>query len=133
MSDYVEIVTRVRITDDDLDTLAITAGYGGITYWAGDATRDEKDAAIEAEPDTFMVFRDNEEGKVVAITKAQARAAFVDLARPDQPHVNRTIHGYFQQALQQGTDEDGLEMGAIDADAADVWVQVAAFGKVVYG
>lgn len=133
MNDYVTIQTRVRVTDDNLETLVETAQYGGISYWAVDASQDDKDTAFAADPDTLMVFRDGEENTLVAITRQQLREAFAKLAAPDQQIVGNMIFVYIQNAIADATEEDGLDMGCIDSDAADVWVQVAAFGKIVYG
>lgn len=118
-----------EITDENLDDLATTAWYGGITYWAGGAPADHPASGARF----VLVDREGGDGKVYEVTDHELRRAFMELADVDQKHVNDTIHGYFLSAVRDRTPEDGIEMGSIDAEAADVWVQVAAFGEVVYG
>jgi hypothetical protein len=46
------------------------------------------------------------------------------------------IHGYFVSAITNpyaDSTPGGVDWGCIDTDAMDVWVQRAAFGKLVYG
>lgn len=121
------------LTDENIDDMIETAQYGGISYWAGEAEPDVRAAEFLANPRVVMVFRDSEGGgDVIGLTYADLRKAYFDLLSLDQRFVNKTIHGYFIDSWRE-RDEDGIEMGNIDADAADVWVQVAAFGEVVYG
>jgi hypothetical protein len=52
----------------------------------------------------------------------------------DQPWVRSDIHGYVIDSYRDRDKETGLiDLGHIDGDAYDVIMQVAAFGKLVYG
>lgn len=119
-------------TDDNLDDLETTAWYGGINYWA---SADEHAAITMHEP--FHILDREDDGDldgctVHTITRAALVNAFVDIVNGDVP-LAQYIRDYFHHAWDQRTPDDGIEMGEIDSDAADVWVQVALFGKVVYG
>lgn len=127
--------TKIKrgLTDQNIREMIETACYGGITYWAVQPT----DAEFKAAPaNTEWCIVDGDEGgedrKAHYLTLADVRKAYKALLALDQPFVNNTIHGYFIESWRN-RDEDGIDGGFIDADAADVLVQVACFGEVVYG
>ena len=114
------------ITANDLYDLAVTAWYGGITYWARDMGTYEPAGIV-------MCFEDVEGGKhaVYEIDRGMLVAAFVTIVN-DEAELASWIQEYFKMAWDQ-RDENGLEMGHIDSIAADVWVQQAALGEILYG
>ncbi|WJN63481.1 hypothetical protein [Streptomyces phage phiScoe56] len=130
------IVQRIlnRVTDENVQDIIDTAAYGGITYWAGEPTREDFDALPEGKEYTIREEGDDPDDAVVHyLSKDQVRRAYAKLLDPGQEYVNRTIHGYILDSWRNRTDEDGIDCGDIDADAADVIVQVALFDEVRYG
>lgn len=120
------------ITDENLDDLTTTAWYGGINYWAASCVipalgmgwwfdlYDHEDGAVEEnDADRFRL-----NGKML-------KRAFWQILE-GEIQVARYIQEYFLRAWLE-RDDEGIDMGHIDAEAADVWVQVAAFGRVIYG
>jgi len=123
------------LTDENVDDIIETAQYGGITYWCVEVPAHEREMAFAANPDAAMVFRAedyDDEDSTFVVTKEDIRKAYFALLDLGQKHVNREIHGYFIDSWRD-RDENGPDMGHIDADAADCIVQIAAFGEVVYG
>jgi hypothetical protein len=111
-----------RITDQNVDDILAIASYGGITYWAIEPTLEE-----------FAGLPEGKAEKVHYLSRDEIRVAYTRLLDPFQTYVNDEIAGYILDSWRDRTEEGGIEAGHIDADAADVIVQVAAFGKVVYG
>jgi hypothetical protein len=120
------------LTDENVQDIIDTASYGGITYWAGQPTDAEFDAKPEDKAWTIVEV-DDFERTAHYLDAAQIRQSFEKLLDFNQELVNQQIHGYLLSAWMDRTDKDGIDTGHIDADAADVIVQVACFGEVVYG
>ncbi|MEU9126602.1 hypothetical protein AB0D08_00555 [Kitasatospora sp. NPDC048540] len=118
------------LTDENVADIIEIAAYGGITYWAEQPTKADFESAPEG---TAATIREQEDGKVHYLTAQKIREAYEALLQVDQPYVNRRIHGYILQSWVDRGDLDGIDASHIDADAADVIIQVAAFGDVVYG
>lgn len=114
----------ISTLEDMMEIFGMVAGY-----WAVQAT-DEEFAEHKDAP--FVVVEGYDDRVVHPLTYQQLWEAYHKLLDLDQPYVNRTIHGYFIDSWKN-RDEDGIDGGYIDGDAADVWVQVALFGEVVYG
>jgi hypothetical protein len=111
------------VTDDNIINMLDTAGYS-IGYWA-------REAEVDEDAKTYTII-ERETGDRYTVSFDDLRRAYGALLSLDQQYVNRMIHGYFIESYRD-RDEQGIETGAIDGDAADVLVQVAAFGQVVYG
>lgn len=120
----------MRVTDKNIDDIMDAAGYG-ITYWATQPTPEEWAANTGAD---YLIVEapDEDERTVHPLSKAQVRAAFHKLRDPRQALVSPQHREPFMDAYKYG-DEDGIDAGCIDADAADNLVQVAIFGQLVYG
>lgn len=118
------------LTDQNITDCMDAAGYG-IGYWARRAT-------LDAEAKTYTVwpiedpFDERNDGQPYVATYKQLSDAYYKLLSVEQEFVNREIHGYFLHSYAD-RDVDGIEGGHIDATAADVWVQVALFGEVIFG
>ncbi|AKY03826.1 hypothetical protein AVT29_gp71 [Streptomyces phage Amela] len=117
------------ITDENAQDIIDTAAYGGITYWAIEPT--QKDFA-DAPEGTAATIRDGEEDQVHYLTLDQVKKAYRKLLKNEPRIVGPQVHGYIKDSWAE-RDEDGIDCGYIDADAADVIVQVAIFGEIVYG
>jgi len=114
------------VSDQNVEDMVDTAGYG-IGYWV-------RSAVVDDEAQTYTLrLHEEENGKAVyVLTWDDLRKAYAALVDLDQRFVNREIHGYFLDSYRN-RDADGIDGGYIDATAADVLVQVAAFGEVVFG
>lgn len=131
---------RHAVTDENVQDVIDTAALGGITYWATEPTEEEfaglpdgkEYTIVEGSDDTFFGGGREIEG-VHYLSKDDVREAYRKLLDPEQKHVNRRIHGYIVQSWVGGEDGQGIDAGQIDADTADVIVQVAIFDEVVYG
>ena len=66
---------------------------------------------------------------LTAVTLGEAFARIISR----QTRIADWLHEYFMGAWENRDPKEGLDMGCIDATAADAWVQVACFGSVVYG
>jgi hypothetical protein len=115
-----KISTR-NITAQNVEDILDTAGYG-IGYWASTATVNENGSYTFTEVGDYSDPADHKEH---TITRAQIKSATVKLAEEGWGDITR--------AFTNWTREDGIDCGDIDSVAADVIVQVAAFGEVVYG
>ncbi|MGW8953474.1 hypothetical protein [Streptomyces sp. NPDC055709] len=132
-----------KLTDENVQDIVDTARQGGITYWATEPTDEEfaglpkgKEYTIVegTAPHPIFPFGDEREvDSVNYLSKDDVRLAFAKLLDPGQKYVNREIHGYILDSWRDRNDEDGIDTGHIDADAADVIVQVAIFDEVRYG
>jgi hypothetical protein len=120
----------VSITDENVQDIIDTAAYGGITYWAIEPSQTD---FADAPEDAVATIKDGEDGKVYYLTAEQIRKAYRALLKNEPRLVGPEVHGYIKDSWTDRTPEDGIDAGHIDADAADVIVQVACFGEIVYG
>lgn len=118
------------LTDQNITDCMDAAGYG-IGYWCRTATVDGEARTYTVTPDEDP-FKSEDDGKSYIITYDQLSKAYYRLIAKDQDLVNQRIHSYFRDSYTD-RDEDGIDGGFIDAEAGDVWVQVAVFGKVIFG
>ena len=118
------------ITDELIEDLLCTAFEGGITYWAENVScKDNKDMkevggwkheylTRTKKKDAVMYIHESETGEKYPITKKSIIDA---LQKMDSPEYKYT------KALGRILDE------TYDADDADIVVQTACFGEVIYG
>lgn len=109
--------TTVEFTAEEWGDIVDTAGYG-IGYWADTAEVDD-------ELYTYTVH-ENEVDDVFTVTKPDLERAWALIVNR-KVTLNDTIRGYFDASTNEN------DLGHIDATCADVLVQVAIFGEVVYG
>ena len=129
MSDMNIINRRIEISDELIEDILCSAFEGGITYWANDIScEDIKDMKMiggwkheyltkTKKKDAKMFIHHFDEG-YVQITKKSIIDA---LQKMDTPEYKYT------KALGRLLNE------TYDADDADIVVQTACFGEVVYG
>lgn len=108
------------ITEDQFLDLVDTAGYA-IGYWADRAevhwgTADKK----------YSVWEDDEDNTRHDITPGMVERAMVDIYT-GKIAVGKGILDSVTSAIMEE------EYGEVDGDAADVIIQVAAFGEIIYG
>ena len=130
MSDINIINRRIEISDELIEYILCSAFEGGITYWAENIScKDNKDmkkvGGYKSEyltktkkKDAVIYIHESETGEKYPITKKSIIDA---LQKMDTPEYNYT------KALNR------LLNDGWDADDADIVVQTACFGEVVYG
>ena len=130
-SESMEAVIKcsVQISDDLIESLLCSAFEGGITYWANNVSCEDKEDMKETggwkheyltktkKKDAVMYIHDIDGGRV-EITKKSIIDA---LQKMDYKENGCT------RALQRILNEQ------YDSDDADLLVQMACFGKVIYG
>jgi hypothetical protein len=130
------------VTDQTAQDI-IDIASAGITYWATNPTDEEFAGLPEGKtwtivegtaPHPIFPFDDVREVEGVYYLNADdVREAYRKLLSLDQTLVGREIHGYVVDSWINRDEKDGIELSHIDADAADVIVQVAALEEVRYG
>lgn len=119
------IYFNLKITDEDIDDIMSSALEGGITYWCNEAkVKDEylgDYASEQISRGGTLFLHDAEEDKTYELTEEKLLKG-----------IKRAIEaGYYSQYTWW--DSAGLNTGNIDAEVADIIVQLALFGKIIYG
>ena len=120
-----KVTHTVIVTQEDIDCIMASALEGGITYWCNKAEVVESEYKAEYASEQIsrggtLRLYDCERGEVYILT------------------LDKLLNG-IQLAIKDGCGNDWfsndarLDMMNIDAVAADVIVQMALFGKVIYG
>ena len=124
MTDTVTISQTFTLTVDDISTYA-----GNDVYYWGEA---------EFSTDTYGLLvreHENDEADPIFVSWQTLREAFVQCVKNEDKNGERLMgypHEYFLNAVRDA--EDGVpDWGHIDGTASDIWLQVAAFGQIVYG
>lgn len=124
--DYeIEINRKTVLTQEDIDDIMCTALEGGITYWCGAADVVEEEyygeyASEQISRGGTLRLCDNEDDKSYILDIRKFLTGFILSCK------NGYGDGWF--------DENGnVDTCMIDGEAADIIVQYALFGKVVYG
>ncbi len=130
MTEYNITITHV-VTDEflmDVLTTAVESGHDSMWYWEDFCILDVDRDVAEYHPVKACKFiaTVNDKPERWGVTIDTVHKAIQDLLN-GKGDVNDRILGYIRSAVK---DHDA---GDIDAEAADVIVQVAAFGEVVFG
>ena len=130
MSEMNIINRRLEISDELIESILCSAFEGGITYWANNiscsANKDMKKVGgwkheyltKTKKKDAVMYLHDAETGEKYPITKKSIIDALQKMDTPEYKYtkaLNRLLNGDW------------------DSDDADIVVQTACFGEVVYG
>ena len=130
MSDINIINRRIEISDELIEYILCSAFEGGITYWAENIScKDNKDmkkvGGYKSEyltktkkKDAVIYVHESETGEKYPITKKSIIDALQKMDTPEYKYtkaLNRLLNGDW------------------DSDDADIVVQTACFGEVVYG
>ena len=108
-----------------IEDIAETALYGGIGYWAVAEQVGEYGARYRCRISEFDESTGKPEGKSDNLLLAIQRG--IEKARDPEVQVNPQIRS---SIVTSDIANDG---GGIDADCADVVVQLGMFGRIVYG
>ena len=135
MEDRIKIEIEVVVTGENIDDILATALEGGINYWCdraevvGDYLGDFASEQI-SRGGQLKLF-DFEAEEVYLLTKEKLIDGIKKyLTDPDKPY----------DILESGTDSVGCSKGEsvidccmVDASVADMIIQYALFGEVIYG
>ena len=129
MSDMNIINRRLEISDELIEDILCSAFEGGITYWANNIScEDKKDMKkVGGWKDTYLTKTKKKDAKLIIHTieggqVAMSKKSIIDaLQKMDNPEYKYT------KSLNRILNEQ------YDADDADIVVQTACFGEVVYG
>lgn len=122
-------VGPMAISQESFECIVDTIGYS-IGYWASSADWDDDRRSVR------IIENDEGESAVHILTYEKIHDTFWKIVNPTTPlQMSRVIHNYFVQSVLDGATEGkgDIDAGHIDGDAADVLVQIAVFGKIVYG
>ena len=120
----------VPISDKLIEGILCTAFEGGITYWANNVSCEDREDMLKVKgwkheyltktkkKDAVMYIHDMYDGEKHPITKKSIIKALERMCKPE----NKCT-----KALARILDE------TYDADDADIAVQMACFGEIVYG
>jgi hypothetical protein len=120
----------LAISDEALDSIIEQAGYG-IGYWA-------EAAQADVHTKTYTVYeqepQDDDNKGVYTITFDKLHETYWRIVAGEFS-MGYQVRSYFLKAALDGAAEDNgdIDAGHIDSEAADVLVQIAAFGEIVYG
>lgn len=107
---------------DDLAGILSTAVESGIYYWASVIECDTTDVEGYDFPKRIVLIDREDDGKPYTVTLND---------------IERAVHAITSGEVQVRSDIRSWigsgDPGMVDAEAADVLVQVACFGKIVYG
>ena len=105
---------KLKITEEDILDIYDTAGYG-IAYWANEAEIDEPSCTYTV---TYEDYPSNEiQSKTIG-----PRDIMNGIAKMLE-------QGYNSNIVYEGT----IDTGEIDSYAADIIVQYAIFGEIIFG
>lgn len=116
---------NIEVTDEDIDDIMSSALDGGITYWCNEAKVKGKRlgeyASEQISRGGTLLLHDAEEDEVYELTKENLLKG-----------IKQAIEeGYFTQ--YEWWNSTGLDTGNVDAEVADIIVQLALFDAEVYG
>lgn len=117
-----KITVQIEITDQEIDDVLVTALEGGINYWADSADVKDDDykggewASEVVSRGGTLIIQEVDEEETVELTKDKMLAG-IALFIEEFPEMYGSVE----------------ELGYLDASGADIIVQLALFGDVVYG
>ena len=118
---------KVRITDDDIDDIMVSALEGGIVYWCYRAETvgkpQGKYASDQISRGGTLRLYDREDENVYELTKEKlVKGIAMYLENPTQSDVLEVIDHELR-----------LDTSYVDADVSDCMVQYALFDDIIYG
>jgi hypothetical protein len=128
MNSYVfdiDVTKRVRLTEQDIDDIMVSALEGGINYWCDEAKVDEANRHGDWGHEQIarggtLLLHDAEDDNTFELNLNNFLEGFRKFAEE---------YDYYDAVQPDGT----VETGNIDATCADTIVQCAVFGDLVYG
>ena len=129
MSDMNIINRRIEISDELIEDILCTAFEGGITYWANNISCEDKEDMQKAGgyKSEYLTKTKKKDAKLIVHTISGGEVAVTKKSIIDALQKMYTPEYNCTKALGRILDE------TYDADDADIVVQTACFGEVVYG
>ena len=123
-----KVEMEVTITQEDVDDIMATALEGGITYWCCEAEVVGeylgKYASDQISRGGILKLYDNEEDEVYELTLEKfKKGVMMYLSDPQAPY----------NIIDIDKGDYILDCGMVDGDVADMIVQYALFGEVMFG
>lgn len=122
---FVSIERKINVTQQDIDDIMVTALEGGITYWCDKAT-------VVGEYLGEYASEQISRGGALILHDAEENYEYV-------LNIDNFLEG-LQQAIEEHWFEDyewyddkELDTGNVDAEVADVIIQLALFGDIIFG
>lgn len=129
MNEYIEVKATVRIPREKIENLIVTAIEGGSNYWAQFKFPDEwkekykSYAQIPFQSGEIEVF-DVETGKLLGVLNQATLKTGLQLMADRKDVKGKQVPARHFKAL--ATDSE-------DAETADVFLQLAVMGEIIYG
>ena len=129
MSDMNIINRRIEISDELIEDILCTAFEGGITYWANNIScHDNKDMKkVGGWKHEYLTKTKKKDAKLIVHTISGGEVTVTKKSIIDALQKMDTPEYKYTKALDRILSEQ------YDADDADIVVQTACFGEVVYG
>jgi hypothetical protein len=128
-----EVDATIKLTEEDITDIMVTALEGGIGYWAClDNTTPEFEDAPKGEAISETAARILIEGSEIVLIDEEDDYAKYGLT------LNKLLAGV-KRYVDEGYDQygafspDGNDLGNLDAEGADAVIQLAVFKELVYG
>lgn len=121
------VTTKVEVTRKQLDDLLITAIEGGVGYWCSVARI--RTASYSGRPWYATTFSD---GAGLMVYPAEPDGVFPD-DKPVKLTLARAVQGLELLAEHHPSRWSEFITEQYDVETADVWMQLAVLGEVVYG
>ena len=122
---FIDINKRIKVTAEDIDDIMHSALVGGITYWCNEAEVVGnwlgECVSEQISRGGTLKLHDAEEDEVYELTLEK-------LLNGIQLAVEEKYYEEYEWVLG-----DGLDVCQVDADVADVIIQLALFDTVVFG
>lgn len=119
------VINGIKVTQQDVDDIITTAFEGGITYWCDRAqvmNGDNKHYASEqVSRGAAVILHDSEEDEKHVLTLGKFMRGLA-----------KAIEGNYYSSYEW-FNKDSIDTCNVDAEVADVIVQLALFDEVVYG
>lgn len=120
---------KVIVNQEDIDDIICTALEGGITYWCIGAQSLEDLEWIKRNNIEYLSETISRGGDIVLTTE---EGDFILTLQAFYKGLQQLIDESGEYYLEQTNDGYALETSEIDADIADLIIQYAIFGKLVY-
>lgn len=127
--DIITAEIKVKITNEDIDNIMTTAFNGGINYWCYNA---------EIVEDKYLGYLTEEKISLGGKVRLYVEEPFDDYETEEYIlDKNKLLKGIKMAMEKYGLDinlDDHMHISIddVDADAADVIIQYALFGEIVY-
>lgn len=111
----VKVNLEVKVTEEDMEVIIDTAGYG-IGYWCSKAVEKENG---------YEVYEDEED--------KWHKLSYQDILKGIKMYIEKGNHPYNILSQDIATGDSILDSGEVDSEVADLIIQYACFGEIIYG